>query len=184
MQLFEQKKSDGQWTCARFLRQIFSKNELFWKILAFLESAQRASLKNGLTFLIWWTLSFDLFLARARQLKTVNYHSLTHLRLFSMLSDAKLGHFEVITPQQYNGYPWWTTYYEVSNTKRQGNLHVSAVLETFEKARSYILILQVPGLSTWHQNSEKGLRYFCTYTLTLTVISRDSELVNSVLSSI
>ena len=23
-----------------------------------------------------------------------------------MLSDAKLGHFEVITPQQYNGYPW------------------------------------------------------------------------------
>ena len=23
-----------------------------------------------------------------------------------MLSDVKLGHFEVITPQQYNGYPW------------------------------------------------------------------------------
>ena len=23
-----------------------------------------------------------------------------------MLSDAKLGQFEVITPQQYNGYPW------------------------------------------------------------------------------
>ena len=106
MQLFEQKKSDGRWTRARFLRQFFWKNELFSKILAFLESAQWASLKNGLTFLIWWTLSFDLFLAQARQLKTVNYHSLTHLRLFSMLSDAKLGHFEVITPQQYYGYPW------------------------------------------------------------------------------
>ena len=23
-----------------------------------------------------------------------------------MLCDVKLGHFEVITPQQYNGYPW------------------------------------------------------------------------------
>ena len=23
-----------------------------------------------------------------------------------MLSDVELGHFEVITPQQYNGYPW------------------------------------------------------------------------------
>ena len=106
MQLFEQKKSDGRWTRARFLRQIFSKNGLFSKILAFLESAQWAGWKNGLTFLIWWTLSFDLFLARARQLKLVKYHSLTHLRLFSMLSDAKLWHFEVITPQQYNGYPW------------------------------------------------------------------------------
>ena len=106
MQLFEQKKSDGRWTRARFLRQIFSKNGLFSKILAFLESAQWAGWKNGLTFLIWWTLLFDLFLARARQLKSVYYHSLTHLRLFSMLSDVKLGHFEVITPQQYNGYPW------------------------------------------------------------------------------
>ena len=24
-----------------------------------------------------------------------------------MLSDVKLGYFEVITPQQYNEYPWW-----------------------------------------------------------------------------
>ena len=109
MQLFEQKKCDGQWTRAGFLRQIFSKNELFSKILAFFESAQWAGWKNGLTFLIWWTLSFDLFLARARQLKLVKYHSLTHLRLFSMLSDAKLWHFEVITPHQYYGYPWCTT---------------------------------------------------------------------------
>ena len=30
-----------------------------------------------------------------------------------MLSDVKLGHFEVITPQQYNGYPWWQN--KVSN---------------------------------------------------------------------
>ena len=106
MQLFEQKISDCRWTRASFLRQIFSKNGLFSKILAFLESAQWAGWKNGLTFLIWWTLSFDLFLARARQLKLVKYHSLTHLRLFSMLSDAKLWHFEVITPHQYYGYPW------------------------------------------------------------------------------
>ena len=28
-----------------------------------------------------------------------------------MLSDAKLGHFEVITSQQYNGYPWCTCTY-------------------------------------------------------------------------
>ena len=116
MQLFEQKKSDGRWTHARFLRQIFSKNGLFSKILASLESAQWAGWKNGLTFLIWWTLSFDLFLARARQLKLVKYHSLTHLRLFSMLSDAKLWHFEVITPHQYYGYPWcheeWASLYQ------------------------------------------------------------------------
>ena len=128
MQLFEQKKSDGRWTRARFLRQFFWKNELFSKILAFLESAQWASLKNGLTFLIWWTLSFDLFLAQARQLKTVNYHSLTHLRLFSMLSDAKLGHFEVITPQQYNGYPWCSRCLSLSSSSGD----VSSILDFIE----------------------------------------------------
>ena len=50
MQLFEEKKSNGQWTRAGFLRQFFSKNWLFSKILAFLESAQRADWKNGLIF--------------------------------------------------------------------------------------------------------------------------------------
>ena len=68
---------------------------------------------SSMSWLEKWSYFFDLmnfvvwpFLARARQLKSVYYHSLTHLRLFSMLSDVKLGHFEVITPQQYNGYPW------------------------------------------------------------------------------
>ena len=60
MQLFEEKKSDGQWTRAGFLRQFFSKNELFSKILAFLESAQWADWKNGLIFEIWSTFIFGL----------------------------------------------------------------------------------------------------------------------------
>ena len=31
-----------------------------------------------------------------------------------MLSDAKLGQFEVITPQQYNGYPWCKRFWNMT----------------------------------------------------------------------
>ena len=78
---------------------------------------------SSMSWLEKWSYFFDLmnfvvwpFLAQARQLKLVNYHSLTHLRLFSMLSDVKLGHFEVITPQQYFGYPWCNTF-RIHNSK-------------------------------------------------------------------
>ena len=174
MQLFEQKKSDGRWTRASFLRQIFSKIELFSKILAFLESAQWAGWKNGLTFLIWWTLSFDLFLARARQLKSVYYHSLTHLRLFSMLSDVKLGHFEVITPQQYNGYPWCdvaSSSLSAFWSAKLGTNQLDRVLMSLEPNRDFDRVGQ--SILYTYQQLLPGASKSCCKTLALICLCSD-----------
>ena len=90
MQIFEQKKCDGQWTRAGFLRQIFSKNELFSKIFAFLKSAWWADWKNGLIFQICSTLIFGL-----AKLEVPNFDSFILTKFHEQtLYGQKMFHFE------------------------------------------------------------------------------------------